>query len=87
MHTMGAVTYHAALDALIVSSFPEHLTPGRFTDAMAHVWPSIRRHPTWLLDMGTGVWTPLAAEAEHFFPYATAYDPERQVVIGYNSPA
>jgi hypothetical protein len=85
MHTMGAVVYHAALDALVVSSFPAHLEPGRFTDAMAHVWPAIRRHPTWLLDMKGGFWTPLAAEAEHFFPYATAYDPERQVVIGYKA--
>jgi hypothetical protein len=85
MHTMGAVTYHAARDTLVVSSFPEHMTPGRFTDAMAHVWPAIRRHPTWLLDMESGTWTPLAAEAEHFFPYATAYDPEREVVIGYKA--
>jgi hypothetical protein len=85
MHTMGAIAYHADRDALIVSSYPQHLEPGRFTDAMAHVWPAIRRHPTWLLDMGSGTWTALAAEPEHFFPYATAYDPERQVVIGYKA--
>jgi len=85
MHTMGAVVYHARLDALIVSSFPEHLQPGRFTDAMAHVWPAIRRHPTWMLELERGRWKPLAAPAEPFFPYATAYDPGRGVVIGYKS--
>lgn len=85
MHTMGAVVYHAGLDALVVASFPEHMKPGRFTDAMAHVWPAIRRHPTWLFDLARGAWRALPAKAEHFFPYAAAYDPERGVVIGYKA--
>lgn len=85
MHTFGAVVYHEKEDALVVSSVPEHLSPGRFTDAMAHVWAQIRRHPTWVLSMATGTWTPRDAGGEHFFPYATAYDPSRHVVIGYKA--
>lgn len=85
MHTFGAVTYHEATDTLVVSSFPGHLEPGRFTDAMKHVWPAIQRHPTWLLDLSTGQWTALATSAENFFPYATAYDPHRAIVIGYKT--
>jgi hypothetical protein len=85
MHTFGAVVYHERLDSLIVSSLPEHLQPGRFTDAMTHVWPKIRRHPTWILDLSRGRWRQMAGPAEHFFPYATAYDSERGVVIGYKA--
>ena len=85
MHTFGAVEYDTWNDALIVSSYPEHLEPGRFTDALAEQWPRIERHPTWRLDLATGRWEPLPGEAVHFFPYATAYDPDRGMVIGYRS--
>jgi hypothetical protein len=83
MHTFGAVVYDSRQDALVVSSYPGHLEPGRFTDAVAHLWPRIRRHPTWILDLNSGRWTALRGRAEHFFPFATAYDPHRGVVIGY----
>jgi len=83
MHTFGAVTYDAAHDRLVVASYPEHLTPGRFTDAMARVWPGIRRHPTWLFDLAAERWRPLSSEPVHFFPYATAYDSHRATVVGY----
>lgn len=85
MHTYGAVTYHEADDALVVSIYPEHMKPGVFTDALAHVWPEIRRHPTWVLDLSSGRWKTLAEPAVHFFPYATAYDPDRRMIIGYRS--
>jgi hypothetical protein len=83
MHTYGTVTYHEADDAIVVSIYPEHMKPGRFTDALAHVWPNVRRHPTWTLDLSTDTWRPLAVPPVHFFPYATAYDPERRIVMGY----
>jgi hypothetical protein len=83
MHTFAAVVYDALNDRLVVSSYPQHLEPGRFTDAVAHLWPKIRRHPTWLFDLQAQRWSALAAPAVHFFPYATAYDSDRAVVIGY----
>jgi hypothetical protein len=85
MHTYGTVTYHEADDAIVVSIYPEHMQPGRFTNALAHVWPSVRRHPTWILDLASGSWKPLAGPAVHFFPYATAYDAERRMVMGYKA--
>jgi hypothetical protein len=85
MHTFGAVTYDPAADAVVVSSFPAHLAPGRFTSALASVWPQVRRHPTWLWHPEPGRWEPLSAEAVHFFPYATTYDTRRRVILGYRS--
>jgi hypothetical protein len=83
MHTFGAVEYDPIGDTLIVSSYPAHLEPGRFTDALKGVWSQIRRHPTWKLDFATGRWHALGGRAEHFFAYATAYDSDRRVVVGY----
>ena len=68
MHTFGAVDYDPVGDALIVSSYPQHLEPGRFTDVLADVWPKIRRHPTWILDLEKNKWRPLPGRAVQFFP-------------------
>jgi hypothetical protein len=84
MHTLGAVVYDSQQGSLVVSSYPHHLVPGRFTDAVADHWPKIRRHPTWILDLGSGSWTALRGRAGHL-PVATAYDPHRGVVIGYKA--
>jgi hypothetical protein len=83
MHTYGALSYDSAQDALVVSSYPAHLKPGGFTDALKDIWSQIRRHPTWKLNLATGKWEALSGQAEHFFPYATAYDSNRGVIIGY----
>lgn len=85
MHTYGAVTYHAGEDAVYVSIYPEHMQPGRFTNALAQVWPKVQRHPTWALDLGSGAWKPLSVPATHFFPYATAYDSDRRLIMGYRA--
>ncbi len=85
MHTFGSVDYDPVRDTLIVSSYPRHMEPGRFTDALAGMWSQVRGHPTWQLDLATGEWQTLPGKAEHFFPYATANDPERGVVIGYKT--
>ena len=85
MHTFGAVVYRDAHDDIIVASYPAHMVPGRFTDAMAHAWPKIRKHPTWRFDLATNRWEALAIEPQHFFPFAAAYDRDRDLVYGYRS--
>lgn len=83
MHTFGAVTYDPARDAVVVSSWPAHLEPGRFTSALAAMWSSVARHPTWLWHPATGRWEALPGDPVHFFAAATAYDNRRNVVLGY----
>ena len=83
MHTFGAVDYDRQHDAIIVASLPDHLEPGRFTDAMHHVWPAIRRHPSWLFHLKTNRWCALPSPPVRFFANATAYDHHRGVLIGY----
>lgn len=83
MHTFGAVEYDAVRDEIIVSSHPGHMTPKRFTNAVSGLWKRIRRHPTWVLSPGTGRWTWLPGKSVSFFPYTTAFDTDRGVVIGY----
>jgi hypothetical protein len=83
MHTFGAVAYDASADTVVVASFPAYLEPGRFTDALATVWPRVGRHPTWLWRPQPGLWQALAGDAVHFFAWATAYDPRRKAVLGY----
>ena len=85
MHTFGAVTYDPAADAIVVASYPAHMVPGRFTSALAHLWRRVQRHPTWVLRLESGQWEPLAGEPVHFFPYATAFDARRGVVVGYRN--
>lgn len=83
MHSFGAVAYDSERDELIVASYPKHMEPGRFSDALAHVWPQVRRHPTWVLRMESGLWQPLEANAVHLFPYCAAFDSDRGVLVGY----
>ena len=85
MHTFGAVEYDAERDELVVSSYPEHMKPGRFSDALEEVWPHVKRHPTWLLSLATEQWRPLGGKAVNFFPYATAFDSHRGVIVGYRN--
>jgi hypothetical protein len=85
MHTFGAVTYDPAADAVVVSSFPDHLEPGRFTDAVAAPWAQIKRHPTWVWHPATGRWEALPGVAVAFFANATTYDSPNQRILGYRS--
>jgi hypothetical protein len=80
MHTFGAVTYDPAADRIVVASHPGHMESAA---ALAHLWPAVRRHPTWLFDPGTGDWTALAGEPVDFFPYSIDYDSTRNLVLGY----
>lgn len=82
MHSFGAVDYDPQQDAVVVSSHPAHMVPGRFSDALADVWPKVRRHPTWIFDLQKESWRPLAASDTSFFAYATTYDSDRGVMIG-----
>ncbi|MBI4697304.1 MAG: hypothetical protein HY749_25130 [Gammaproteobacteria bacterium] len=83
MHTYGLVAYDPGRDRLVVASTPEHLEPGRFTNALAEVWPKVQRHPTWLLDFASGRWQPLAGDPIDLFPYAAAFDTNRGVLVGW----
>jgi len=85
MHTFGALSYDPAADALVVASYPAHMIPGRFTNALADLWPRVERHPTWVLHLDSGEWEPLKGPAVDFFPYATAFDTDRGVVMGYRA--
>ncbi len=82
MHSFGAVDYDPRRDAVIVSSHPAHMVPGRFSDALADVWSKVRRHPTWLFDLQEERWRPLTPPDISFFAYATTYDSDRGVMIG-----
>ena len=82
MHSFGAVDYIPEQDAIIVSSHPAHMVPGRFSRALERVWPQVERHPTWLFELSTERWLPLPAAETSFFAYATAYDSDRGIVIG-----
>ena len=85
MHTFGAVEYDAERDEMVVCSYPQHMEPGRFTNALAGVWGKVTRHPTWVLHLETGKWEALPCEAVHFFPYCAVYDSKRKVIVGYRS--
>lgn len=82
MHSFGSVDYDAMRDAVLVSSHPAHMEPNRFSDAMAELWPRVRRHPTWLFDLERESWMPLPLTETSFFAYATTYDSDRGVMIG-----
>lgn len=83
MHTYGAVEYDAMRDEIVVSSHPQHLAPGRFTNAFTQLWWRIKRHPTWILSFRTNRWRVLPTQAPSFFLNSTTYDTDRGVVIGY----
>ena len=82
MHSFGAVDYHAEWDAVVVSSHPAHMEPGRFSSALAALWPEVKRHPTWLFDLEQSKWSPLPRAQTSFFAYASTYDSDRGVMIG-----
>ena len=85
MHTFGTVVYDPARDEMVVCCYDEHMKPGRFTNAMAELWPKVKRHPTWTLKLDSGEWKPLECQAVHFFPFAAEYDSDRHVVVGCSS--
>lgn len=85
MHTFGAVAYDPERDRLVVASMPRHLEPGRFTNALAGVWPTVRQHPTWILDFATARWQAPAVDAVDFFPFAAVFDTDRGVLVGWRA--
>jgi hypothetical protein len=86
MHTFGAVAYDPGRDEMIVCCWPAHMVPGRFTDALKDVWGTAKVHPTWTFRFADQRWVPLACKPVDFFPYAVAWDCDRNVVIGYGGP-
>jgi hypothetical protein len=82
-HTFGAVEYDPSRDEMIVACPPHHMVPGRFTNSVKELWPKIKKHPTWTLDLKTNKWRALPCEPVSFFPHSTCFDTDRNVVIGY----
>jgi hypothetical protein len=83
MHTFDAIGYLPVDDMLIVASFPKHLTPGRFGNWLKDIWGKVKTHPTWLYEFGHLRWRAIKGNAVHFFPYATAYDKDRNLFVGF----
>jgi hypothetical protein len=83
MHTFGAVVYDPQRDEMVVASYPAHMVPGRFTNALEKVWPKARQHPTWVFDLASETWRPLDCKPIHFFPYCAAYDSDRKAILGH----
>lgn len=85
-HTFGAVLYDPGRDEMVVCCHPEHMVPGRFTDALGHLkWDSIQRHPTWIFKMEEQTWYPLPTDPVSFFPNAAAWDSHRDAIVGYKA--
>ena len=83
MHTFGCVLYDPYRDEMVVASWPQHMVPGRFSDALAHVWDKVKRHPTWVYRFKDRKWIALPTKAVHFFPFAAAFTTDRKSVVGY----
>ena len=83
-HTFGCVVYDTKRDEMVVCCAPQHMVPGRFTNAVKHLWGKIRKHPTWTLDLKTKQWRALPCKPASFFPHSVSYDTDRHVIIGYS---
>ncbi len=83
MHTFGSVVYDPERDQMVVCSYPAHMVPGRFSNALQHLWDKVKKQPTWTFDLEKKEWVPLACEPVHFFPHCAVYDSDRKVVVGY----
>jgi len=84
-HTFGGVLYDPGRDEMVIVCHPGHMVPGRFTNAVKDLWPKIKRHPTWTYSLAEGTWAPLPCKAVSLFPFAAAWDSDRDVIIGYRS--
>lgn len=84
MHTFDAVEYDPRSDTLVVSSQPQHMAPDKPWGMDRALWKQIRRHPTWVYSIADRRWRALPGESPKFFPYATTFDPNRNLVVGVN---
>ena len=82
MHTFDAVEYDPLMDRLIVASYPAHMKPDKPWGFDKAFWRQIKRHPTWFYYIGEDRWEPMAGKAVLLFPYAAAFDPRRNEMIG-----
>jgi hypothetical protein len=79
MHTYDNIEYHPRLDALVVTSRPEHNPKVRSV-------PGVKDHPTWLYELETRRWRPFpngGKPAPRFFGASSAYDERRGVLVAY----
>jgi len=83
MHTFDAINYQIKDDVLVVASSPDHLEPGRFGNWFKSIWGSVKKHPTWIYSFRSNDWRVAQGKAVSFFPYASAYDTDRDLVVGF----
>jgi hypothetical protein len=86
MHTFGTVAYDASRDEMVVACWPGHMKPGRFSNALEGIWGTGETHPTWTFNLETHKWKALECKPRDFFPYACAWDSDRNVLVGYGGP-
>jgi len=83
MHTFAAIAFDVLHQQLVVTSYPGHLSPGRYGQSLAHLWRQIKKHPTWLYSPRTKQWRAYSGQSEQFFPYTIVYDTDRGMVTGF----
>lgn len=80
MHTFDNIVYDPKLDAIVVTALPGH-NPIRKKISNAKI------HPTWIYDLKTHKWRIFSENSDKpsptFFAAASAYDPNRDVVVAY----
>lgn len=82
-HTFGTVVYDPKRDEMIVGCYPGHMRPDKWGKAVRHLWPSIKKHPTWTYRFAEKKWHALACKAVHFFPCSAAWDTDRNVMVAH----
>jgi hypothetical protein len=80
MHTFDNIVYDPETDSLWVTAIPAH-NPMRFEV------PEAKIHPTWIYDLKIREWRIFenkGAPSPNFFAAASAYDPDRNVIVAYD---
>jgi hypothetical protein len=83
MHVFDGVNYSPVDDSLVLSSFPGHLKAKHFKNGGGSLLGRVKKHPTWIYDFETSRWKVWPGKPVHFFPYASAYDTDRNLVVGF----
>lgn len=79
MHTFDNIVYDPKLDAIVVTALPAH-NPIRRRISDAKI------HPTWIYDLNNHAWRIFQNNGKPsptFFAAASAYDPDRDVIVAY----
>ena len=83
MHVFDGLNYSVADDTLILASNPGHLKARHFSVGGEQLMAKVKSHPTWLYNFAQNTWQKWPGKATSFFPYASAYDSDRNLVVGF----